>query len=69
MPLRPSLPRQKRHRVSLDPDSVEWLNERQPQHTHTAVYNGKGVWVTEDEYYALLEAGATPAPSATGEKK
>lgn len=39
--------------------AIEWLNERKPEHTCYAVHNGRGVWLTEEEYRGLVEAGAT----------
>lgn len=43
------------------PEDIEWLNEREPRHTCWAHYNGRGVWLTDEEYKSLVEAGATVA--------
>lgn len=41
------------------PPDIEWLNERQPEHTCWAIYNGRGVWLTEEAYLELMRQGAT----------
>ncbi len=44
-----------------DHASVEWINERKPHHTCFVVHNGRGMWLTDEEYRSLLQAGATVA--------